>query len=82
MNVGNTKQCLTGGIRRIPSTSSERPQLNLLSGNEFKNGVVVNVDLKMNSYLAVISTGAFLGNADYLSHKQDEDGYEYRRGNV
>ncbi len=29
----------------------------------------VNVDLKMNSYLAVISTGAFLGNADYLSHK-------------
>jgi hypothetical protein len=56
--------------------------LNLLSGNEFKNGVVVNVDLKMNSYLAVISTGAFLGNADYLSHKQDEDGYECRRGNL
>jgi len=50
------------------------------SNNEAaENGVVVGVDLNVDGYL-VTSTGAFLGNADYLNHKRDE--YERRRGNL
>jgi len=47
---------------------------------ESENGVVLGVDLNVDGYLAVTSTGAFLGNADYLNHKRDE--YERRRGNL
>ena len=43
-------------------------------------GVVLGVDLNVDGSLAVTSTGAFLGNADYLNHKRDE--YERRRGNL
>jgi putative transposase len=43
-----------------------------------ENGVVLGVDLNVDGYLAVTSTGAFLGNADYLNHRRDE--YERRRG--
>ena len=50
------------------------------SGEESENGVVLGVDLNVDGYLAVTSTGAFLGNADYLNHKRDE--YERRRGNL
>jgi IS605 OrfB family transposase len=51
------------------------------SGDEqTENGVVLGVDLNVDGYLAVASTGAFLGNADYLNHKRDE--YERRRGNL
>jgi len=42
--------------------------------------VVLGVDLNVDGYLAVTSTGAFLGNADYLNHKRNE--YERRRGNL
>jgi IS605 OrfB family transposase len=45
-----------------------------------ENGVVLGVDLNVDGYLAVTSTGAFLGNADYLTHKRDK--YERRRGNL
>ena len=45
-----------------------------------ENGVVLGVDLNVDGYLAVTSTGAFLGNADYLNHRRDE--YERRRGNL
>ncbi|UWG49761.1 Transposable element, IS605 OrfB family [Halalkaliarchaeum sp. AArc-CO] len=45
-----------------------------------ENGVVLGVDLNVDGYLAVTSTGAFLGNADCLNHKRDE--YERRRGNL
>ena len=45
-----------------------------------ENGVVLGVDLNVDGYLAVTSTGAFLGNADYLNHKRDE--YERRRGSL
>ncbi|NUE02340.1 IS200/IS605 family element transposase accessory protein TnpB [Halorubraceae archaeon YAN] len=45
-----------------------------------ENGVVLGVDLNVDGYLAVTSTGAFLGNSDYLNHKRDE--YERRRGNL
>ena len=45
-----------------------------------ENGVVLGVDLNVDGYLAVTSTGAFFGNADYLNHKRDE--YERRRGNL
>ncbi|MFC6952741.1 transposase [Halorubellus litoreus] len=41
------------------------------------NGVVLGVDLNVDGYLAVTSTGAFLGNADYLNHRRDA--YEHRR---
>ncbi|WP_089649578.1 RNA-guided endonuclease InsQ/TnpB family protein [Halobacterium hubeiense] len=51
------------------------------SGNDStENGVVLGVDLNVDGSLAVTSTGAFLGNADYLNHKRDE--YERRRGNL
>lgn len=45
-----------------------------------ENGVVLGVDLNVDGYLAVTSTGAFFGNADYLNHKRDE--YEKRRGKL
>ena len=45
-----------------------------------ENGVVLGVDLNVDGYLAVTSTGAFLGDSDYLNHKRDE--YERRRGNL
>ncbi|MFP8956836.1 RNA-guided endonuclease InsQ/TnpB family protein [Natrialbaceae archaeon A-CW3] len=45
-----------------------------------ENGVVLGVDLNVDGYLAVTSTGAFLGNADELNHKRDK--YERRRGNL
>jgi IS605 OrfB family transposase len=45
-----------------------------------ENGVVLGVDLNVDGYLAVTSTGAFLGNADHLNHRRDE--YERRRGRL
>jgi transposase len=45
-----------------------------------ENGVVLGVDLNVDGYIAVTSTGAFLGNADYLNHRRNE--YERRRGNL
>ena len=50
------------------------------SDDQSENGVVLGVDLNVDGYLAVTSTGAFLGNADYLNHKRDE--YERRRGTL
>ena len=48
--------------------------------DESENGVVLGVDLNVDGYVAVTSTGAFLGNADYLTHRRDE--YERRRGKL
>ena len=48
--------------------------------DESENGVVLGVDLNVDGYVAVTSTGAFLGNADYLTHRRDK--YERRRGNL
>jgi len=45
-----------------------------------ENGTVLGVDLNVDGSLAVTSTGAFLGNADYLNHKRDE--YERKRENL
>ncbi len=45
-----------------------------------KNGTVLGVDFNVDGYLAVTSTGAFLGNADYLNHKRDQ--YERKRGDL
>ena len=42
--------------------------------------MVLGVDLNVDGYVAVTSTGAFLGNADYLTHRRDK--YERRRGNL
>ena len=50
------------------------------SDDESENGVVLGVDLNVDGYVAVTSTGAFLGNADYLTHRRDE--YERRRGKL
>ncbi len=50
------------------------------SDESTENGVVLGVDLNVDGYLAVTSTGAFLGNVDYLNHRRDE--YERRRGNL
>ena len=48
--------------------------------DESENGVVLGVDLNVDGYVAVTSTGAFLGNADYLNYRRNE--YERRRGNL
>jgi putative transposase len=45
-----------------------------------ENGTVLGVDLNVDGYLAVTSTGAFFGNADFLNHKRDE--YERKRGSL
>ena len=45
-----------------------------------ENGTVLGVDLNVDGHLAVTSTGAFIGNADYLNHKRRE--YETRRGQM
>jgi putative transposase len=50
------------------------------SDDSTENGVVLGVDLNVDGYLAVTSTGAFLGNANELNHKRDE--YERRRGDL
>jgi putative transposase len=47
---------------------------------EAENGTVLGVDLNVDGHLAVTSTGAFIGNADYLNHKRRE--YENRRGQI
>ncbi|QCJ45927.1 RNA-guided endonuclease TnpB family protein [Haloprofundus sp. MHR1] len=47
---------------------------------ESENGVVLGVDLNVDGYIAVTSTGAFFGNADYLNHRRKE--YERRRGSL
>ena len=48
--------------------------------DESENGVVLGVDLNVDGYVAVTSTGAFFGNADYLNYRRNE--YERRRGNL
>lgn len=45
-----------------------------------ENGVVLGIDLNVDGYLAVTSTGAFLGNADELNHTRET--YERRRGRL
>jgi len=50
------------------------------SDNETENGVVLGIDLNVDGYIAVTSTGAFLGNANYLNHRRTE--FERRRGNL
>jgi IS605 OrfB family transposase len=42
-----------------------------------ENGVVLGVDMNVTGAFAVTSTGEFIGNADYLTHKRDQ--YEQRR---
>ena len=45
-----------------------------------ENGVVLGVDLNVTGAFAVTSTGAFIGSADYLTHKRDQ--YEQRRAKL
>jgi len=44
------------------------------------NGTVLGVDLNVDGYLAVTSTGKFFGNADLLNHKRKQ--FEKRRANL
>jgi len=44
------------------------------------NGAVLGVDLNVDGHLAVTSTGAFLGSADFLDHRRRA--YERRRGDL
>ncbi|MFD1585428.1 RNA-guided endonuclease InsQ/TnpB family protein [Halorientalis brevis] len=50
------------------------------SSGETENRTVLGVDRNVNGYLAVTSTGVFIGNADLLNHKRRE--YERRRGQL
>ena len=45
-----------------------------------ENGVVLGVDLNVTGAFAFTSTGAFIGSADYLTHKRDQ--YEQRRAKL
>ncbi|WP_435186461.1 RNA-guided endonuclease InsQ/TnpB family protein [Halobellus sp. EA9] len=45
-----------------------------------ENGVVLGVDLNVTGAFAVTSTGAFIGSADYLTHKRNQ--YEQRRAKL
>ncbi len=50
------------------------------SSEEAENQTVLGVDRNVDGYLAVTSTGAFIGNADLLNHKRRE--YERRRSRL
>ena len=50
------------------------------SSGEAENQTVLGVDRNVDGYLAVTSTGAFIGNADLLNHKRRE--YERRRARL
>jgi IS605 OrfB family transposase len=50
------------------------------SSEEAENRIVLGVDRNVDGYLAVTSTGAFIGNADLLNHKRWE--YERRRARL
>ena len=50
------------------------------SSGEVENQTVLGVDRNVDGYLAVTSTGAFIGNADLLNHKRRE--YERRRARL
>jgi IS605 OrfB family transposase len=47
---------------------------------EAEGRTVLGVDRNVDGYLAVTSSGAFIGSADYFNHKRRE--YERRRGNL
>jgi putative transposase len=50
------------------------------TSEEAENRTVLGVDRNVDGYLAVTSTGAFIGNADLLNHKRRE--YERRRARL
>ena len=50
------------------------------SSEETESRAVLGVDRNVDGYLAVTSTGAFIGNADLLTHKRRE--YERRRAQL
>jgi len=48
--------------------------------SEAESRTVLGVDRNVDGYLAVTSSGSFIGNADYFNHKRRE--YEHRRGDL
>jgi hypothetical protein len=48
--------------------------------SEVESRTVLGVDRNVDGYLAVTSSGAFIGNADLFNHKRRE--YERRRGKL
>ena len=58
------------------SVTQEREDLS----EEAESRTVLGVDRNVDGYLAVTSTGAFIGNADLLNHKRRE--YERRRARL
>jgi IS605 OrfB family transposase len=58
------------------SVTQEREE----TSEEAENRTVLGVDRNVDGYLAVTSTGAFIGNADLLNHKRRE--YERRRARL
>ncbi|PSQ04292.1 transposase [Halobacteriales archaeon QS_4_69_31] len=58
------------------SVTKERDE----SSGEAESRTVLGVDRNVDGYLAVTSTGVFLGNADLLNHKRRE--YERRRARL
>ncbi|RJX49374.1 RNA-guided endonuclease InsQ/TnpB family protein [Halonotius pteroides] len=58
------------------SVVKEREEVSSEAGGQ----TVLGVDRNVDGYLAVTSSGAFIGNADLFNHKRGE--YERRRGNL
>ena len=61
---------------RHVSVQKEREE----TSEEAENKTVLGVDRNVDGYLAVTSTGAFIGNADLLNHRRRE--YERRRARL
>jgi putative transposase len=55
-------------------------ELNASSPEKAEHSRVLGVDCNVDDHLAVTSTGAFVGNADYLNHKRRE--FEKRRASL
>src|SRR6056297_1545743 len=64
---------------RMRQTTSEQEQ-STTDSSDTKHRTVLGVDLNVDGSLAVTSTGAFVGNADEMSHRRRE--FEKTRGSM
>jgi putative transposase len=55
-------------------------ELNVARPEKAQDSRVLGVDCNVNDYIAVTSTGRFVGNADYLNHQRHE--FEQRRASL
>ena len=73
----NRGEATTQARRHVLPARVDEKELEEDEASTSEHGAVLGVDLNRDGYPAVTSTGAFLGNADYLKYKRN--GYERRR---